>query len=142
MGKPQHSISGLRGGEVGHTNHFYIKGKVATFPKGKIKVLRNVGGGAYTVYKKIKTKSSGKFRTSIGQAGKKKTCFKVQVPGTVRLQEDDVRRHRLHRDRLTRTTYAGPAPSRCGAVRIWSIWVLPRRPRVPLGSPPQTRECQ
>jgi hypothetical protein len=82
MGKPQHSITGLRGGEVGHTNHFFIKGKVATFPKGKIKVLRNVAGGRYTVYKKTKTRSTGKFRTSIGQAGRKKTCFKVQIPGT------------------------------------------------------------
>ena len=82
MAKPKHSISGLRGGEVGHTNHFYIKGKVATFPKGKIKVLRNVAGGSYTVYKKTKTKSSGKFRTSIYQVGSKKTCFKIQVPAT------------------------------------------------------------
>ena len=40
MAKPKHSIKKLRGGEVGHTNHFYIKGRVATFPKGKIKVLR------------------------------------------------------------------------------------------------------
>ena len=82
MGKPKHSITGLRGGEEGHTNKFFIKGKVATFPKGKIKVLRNVAGGKYAVYKKTKTKSSGKFRTSIGQAGNKKTCFKVQVPAT------------------------------------------------------------
>ncbi len=82
MGKPKHSIGQLRGGEVGHTDHFYIKGKVATFPKGKIRVLRNVAGGKYTVYKKTKTKSGGKFRTSIIQAGHKKTCFKVQVPAT------------------------------------------------------------
>ena len=38
--------------------------------------------GEKVVYKKTKTKSSGKFRTSIGQAGNKKTCFKVQVPAT------------------------------------------------------------
>ena len=82
MGKPQHSIKKLKGGEVGHTNQFFIKGVVATFPKGKIKVLRNVAGGGYTTYKKTKTKSSGKFRTSIVQAGKKKTCFKVQIPAT------------------------------------------------------------
>jgi hypothetical protein len=81
-GKPKHQITGLGGGEKGHTNHFYIKGKVATFPKGKIKVLRNVGGGPYKVYKKTKTKSSGKFHTSIAEVGRKKTCFKVQVPGT------------------------------------------------------------
>jgi hypothetical protein len=82
MGKPKHSITGLKGGEVGHTNHFFIKGKVATFPKGKIKVLRNVGGGGYSAYKKTKTKSNGKFRTPISQVGNKKTCFKIQVPGT------------------------------------------------------------
>ena len=82
MAKPKHSIKKLRGGEVGHTNHFYIKGIVATFPKGKIKVLRNVAGGRYDVYKKTKTTSGGKFRTSIQQAGRKKTCFKVQVPAT------------------------------------------------------------
>jgi hypothetical protein len=82
MGKPKHSITGLNGGEVGHTNTFFIKGKVATFPKGKIKVLRNVAGGKYSVYKKTKTKSSGKFRTSISQVRNKKTCFKVQVPAT------------------------------------------------------------
>jgi len=81
-GKPKHSIGRLRGGEVGHTDHFYIKGKVVTFPKGKIKVLRNVAGGKYTVYKKTRTKSNGKFRTSIVQSGNKKTCFKVQVPNT------------------------------------------------------------
>jgi hypothetical protein len=80
-GKPPHQIS-VKGGEVGHTNHFYLKGKVATFPKGKIKVLRNIAGGKYTVFKKVKTKSTGKFRTSIAQVGNKKTCYKVQVPGT------------------------------------------------------------
>lgn len=80
--KPRHSIKGLRAKEVGSTNHFFIKGTVATFPKGKLKVLRNVAGGKYTVYKKTKTGSSGKFRASISQAGHEKTCFKVQVPAT------------------------------------------------------------
>ena len=82
MGKPKHQITGLGGGEIGHTNHFFIKGKVATFPKGKIKVLRNVSGGAFKTWKKVKTKSSGKFRTSISEVGHAKTCFKIQVPGT------------------------------------------------------------
>jgi hypothetical protein len=82
MGKPKHQITGLDGGEIKHTNHFYIKGKVATFPSGRIKVLRNVSGGKYSVYKKIRTKASGKFRTSIAEVGRKKTCFKVQVPAT------------------------------------------------------------
>jgi hypothetical protein len=81
MGKPKHQIS-VKGGEVGHTNHFYLKGKVATFPKGKIKVLRNVAGGGYKAYKKIKTNKAGKFRTSIAEVGRKKTCFKIQVPAT------------------------------------------------------------
>jgi hypothetical protein len=82
MAKPKHSITKLGGGEVGHTNKFFIKGKVGTFPKGKIKVLRNVAGGRYATWKKTKTKSSGKFRTPIVQVGRKKTCFKVQVPAT------------------------------------------------------------
>ena len=67
---------------MGSTNHFYIKGKVPTFPKGKVKVLRNVAGGKYLVYKKPKTRSSGKFHTSITQAGTARGRFKLQVPGT------------------------------------------------------------
>jgi hypothetical protein len=82
MAKPKHSITRLGGGEVGHTNKFFIKGKVRTFPKGRIKVLRNVAGGRYTTWKKTRTGSSGKFRTSIVQVGRKKTCYKVQVPAT------------------------------------------------------------
>jgi hypothetical protein len=82
MGKPKHQITGLDGGEIKSTNHFYIKGKVATFPSGRIKVLRNVSGGKYTVLKKTRTNASGKFRTSIAEVGRKKTCFKVQVPAT------------------------------------------------------------
>jgi hypothetical protein len=82
LAKPEHSIKGLRGDEVGHTNRFFIKGKVATFPKGKIRVLRNVAGGRYELYKKTRTRSSGKFRTAIYQVGRKKTCFKIQVPAT------------------------------------------------------------
>jgi len=81
QGKPPHQIS-VKGGEVAHTNNFYLKGRVATFPNGKIKVLRNVQGGKYTVFKKVRTKSTGKFRTSISQVGNKKTCYKVQVPAT------------------------------------------------------------
>lgn len=81
LGKPKHQIS-VKGGEIGNTNHFYVKGKVATFPKGKIKVLRNVAGGPYKAYKKIKTNKAGKFRTSIAEVGHKKTCFKIQVPAT------------------------------------------------------------
>lgn len=82
MAKPNHSLKGVGGHEVGHTNHFYIKGVVSTFPNGKIRVLRNVAGGKYDLYKKTKTKASGKFRTSITQAGRKKTCYKIQVPAT------------------------------------------------------------
>ena len=82
LAKPEHQFNGLRGEEVGHTNHFFIKGKVVTFPSGRIKVLQNVAGGKYSVYKKTKTRASGKFRTSIAQVGRKKTCFKIQVPAT------------------------------------------------------------
>ena len=82
MGKPKHQITGLGGGEIKNTNRFYIKGKVVTYPSGRIKVLRNVSGGPYTVYKKTRTRASGKFRTSIAEVGRKKTCFKIQVPAT------------------------------------------------------------
>jgi len=82
MGKPKHTLTGLRGGEIRNTNNFYIKGRVATFPNGKIKVLRNVAGGSYKLFKKTRTRSTGKFRTSISQVGNKKTCYKIQVPAT------------------------------------------------------------
>jgi hypothetical protein len=82
MGKPKHEITHLGGGEIRNTNHFFIKGKVTTFPKGRIKILRNVSGGPYKVFKKTRTRASGKFRTSIAEVGRKKTCFKVQVPST------------------------------------------------------------
>ena len=82
VAKPNHSLKSLGGHEVGHTNHFYIKGVVATFPQGKIRVLRNVAGGKYDLYKKTRTKASGKFRTSITQVARKKTCYKIQVPAT------------------------------------------------------------
>jgi hypothetical protein len=80
QGKPKHEIH-YKGGEIGNTNHFYLKGKVATFPKGKIKLLRNVAGGPFKTIKKIKVKR-GKFRTSIAEVGRAKTCFKLQVPAT------------------------------------------------------------
>lgn len=79
--KPRHHIK-ARGYEAGHTNHFYLEGKVSTFPKGKIRVLRNVSGGKYALYKKTKTRKSGKFLTQVYEAGHKKTCFKIQVPAT------------------------------------------------------------
>ncbi len=79
--KPKHDLV-AQGYEKGNTDRFYVKGKVSTFPKGKIKVLRNVSGGKFRVYKKVKTTSTGKFNTRIYQVGRKKTCFKVQVPGT------------------------------------------------------------
>jgi hypothetical protein len=82
LGKPKHSFTRLGGGEIGHTNKFFIKGRVATFPKGKIKVLRNVAGGRYSTWKKIRTTSAGRFRTPIVQVGRKKTCYKVQAPAT------------------------------------------------------------
>jgi gas vesicle protein len=75
----KHQIS-AQGYEKGNTNKFYIKGKIATAPKTKVKVLRNVSGGPFKAYKTFKTKSSGKFNVKIDQVGNKKTCFKIQVP--------------------------------------------------------------
>ncbi len=80
-GKPKHDLK-AKGYEKGNTNKFYIKGKVVTLPKGKVKVLRNVSGGSFRAYKKVKTKASGKFKTRIFQVGRQKTCFKVQAPST------------------------------------------------------------
>lgn len=81
-GKPSHTLKHLKGVEVGNTNHFFLEGKVVTFPKGTIKVLRNVAGGKYAVYKKTKTSKKGAFRVAITQAGSKRTCYKIQVPKT------------------------------------------------------------
>ena len=89
-------------------------GKVATFPKGRIKVLRNVAGGKYTAFKKTRTKSSGKFRTPIAQVGNKKTCFKVQVPATSVYRKTTSRSQRLHHQPLTSSTQDGPAPAGVG----------------------------
>ena len=75
--KPKHDVTAT-GGESS-PNHFYIKGKVTTF-HGKVKLLRKVGTGSFKVQKKVKVKSSGKFRTPIFQVGAKRTCFKIQVP--------------------------------------------------------------
>ena len=61
---------------------------MSTFPSGKIKVLRKVGGGSYKVYKKVKTKASGKFRTRIFQAGKQADLLQGPGPGHRDLQED------------------------------------------------------
>lgn len=80
--KPKHHIRQLRGSEVGHTNTFFIEGRVPTFKKGDIKVLRSVAGGKFETWKKTRTTARGKFRTSITQVRRKKTCFKVQVPAT------------------------------------------------------------
>lgn len=78
---PKHDLS-VSGKEIGNTNKFIAFGKVPTFPSGKIKILRKVGGGGYKTFKKIKTKANGAFRVNIAQSGRQKTCFKVQVPGT------------------------------------------------------------
>jgi hypothetical protein len=80
-GKPKHDIS-AKGYEKGNTDRFYVKGTVSTFPRGKVKILRNVSGSAFKVYKKTKTRRTGKFKARIFQVGNKKTCFKVQVPAT------------------------------------------------------------
>ena len=80
-GKPKHDVQAT-GKEIGKTDNFIAYGKVSTFPSGKIKILRKVGTSGYKAYKKVKTKSDGKFRTGIAQVGNKRTCFKVVVPET------------------------------------------------------------
>jgi hypothetical protein len=80
-GKPNHDLQAT-GKEIGKSDDFVAYGKVSTFPSGKIRILRKVGTGNYEGYKKVKTDSKGKFRTSITQVGNKRTCFKVVVPKT------------------------------------------------------------
>ena len=78
--KPKHEGT-VSAKEIGNTNKFLIFGKITTAPGKRIKILRNAGGGKYTVFKTVKTKSNGSFRSPITQVGRKKTCFRVEVPG-------------------------------------------------------------
>jgi hypothetical protein len=80
-GKPHHDLV-AHGEEIGKTNKFLVRGRVTTLPNGSVKVLRNVSGGKYTVWKKTSTSSTGRFRTRIYQVGRKRTCFKIQVHAT------------------------------------------------------------
>ena len=123
MGKPKHSIKRLRGGEVGHTNHFYIKGKVATFPKGKIKVLRNVAGGNYDRLQEDQDQVQRQV-PHLDQPGRpQEDLLQGPGPGHRGLQEDHLEGHRLHRVRLIRHAHAGLAQHVRGRGMV--IWVLP-----------------
>ena len=124
MAKPKHSIKGLNGGEIGNTNKFYIVGKVATFPKGKIKVLRNVAGGKYTAYKKTKTKSSGKFRTPIARSATRRPASRSRsLP--LRSTGRPPRESSAASPAADLQHPRWPRTSRCGAICIWSFRVLP-----------------
>jgi hypothetical protein len=79
--KPEHHLV-VKGKEIGKTDKFVVHGRVSTLTNGKVKVLRNVSGGKYTVWKKVRTSATGAFRTRIYQVGRKRTCFKVQVHAT------------------------------------------------------------
>jgi hypothetical protein len=59
---------------------YLLKGKVDTFPSGKIKILKKSGHGQFRAFKKAKTDGSGKFRAVL--TGKIGDCFQVSVPGT------------------------------------------------------------
>ena len=104
--KPKHDLV-AKGKEIASTDKFLAYGKVTTFPSGKVRSSRKVGGGKYRVYKKIKTKANGKFSTRIYQAGRKRTCFKVQVPATATYKKTTVK-HRLH---LHRSDPCAPGPT-------------------------------
>ncbi len=79
--KPKHHLK-AKAYEQGTTNTFFVAGKVSTYEGGRIRLLRNVNGGKFKVFQRVKPKRSGKFKVRIYQVGGKKTCFKVQVPGT------------------------------------------------------------
>ena len=127
MGKPKHLIKGLRGDEVGHTNHFFIKGKVATLPKGKIRVLRNVAGGSYSFTRRPRPSPAASSVPRSIQVGRKKTCFKIQVPATSGYRKT-TSRSLAASNRVIFRTYDGLA-HRCGAGCFWSFRVLPSRAR-------------
>ena len=77
-GKPKHAHDLVAKGKVGETNKFVVQGRVATLPSGTVKVLRNVAGGKYTVWKKTST-SNRQVPDRIYQVGRKKHL--LQGPG-------------------------------------------------------------
>jgi hypothetical protein len=77
--KPNHDLV-VHGTEVGNTNHFVIYGSVTTYPK--VFIFRSVAGGAFQLYRKVKTDNRGRFRTRIYQYKNYRTCFRVGVPET------------------------------------------------------------
>jgi hypothetical protein len=77
--KPNHDLV-VHGTEVGNTNHFVIYGSVTTYPK--VFIFRSIAGGAFQLYRKVKTDNRGRFRTRIYQYKSYRTCFRVGVPET------------------------------------------------------------
>jgi archaellum component FlaG (FlaF/FlaG flagellin family) len=77
--KPRHDLQAA-GTEIGNTNHFVVVGRLTTYPKAFL--FRKIGNGNYFLYRKIKVKNNGKFRTRIFQHGNDRTCFKVGAPET------------------------------------------------------------
>jgi len=79
LAKPNHDLV-VHGTEVGNTNHFVIYGTLSTFPK--VFIFRSIGGGEFTLYRKVSTDNQGRFRTRIYQYKDYRTCFRVAVPET------------------------------------------------------------
>ena len=77
--KPNHDLR-VRGTEVGNTNHFVIYGTLTTYHK--VFIFRSVAGGAFRLYRKVKTNNRDRFRTRIYQYKHFRTCFRVGVPET------------------------------------------------------------
>jgi hypothetical protein len=77
--KPNHDLR-VRGTEVGNTNHFVIYGTLTTYHK--VFIFRSVAGGAFRLYRKVKTDNRNRFRTRIYQFKNYRTCFRVGVPET------------------------------------------------------------
>jgi hypothetical protein len=77
--KPNHDLV-VHGTEVGNTNHFVIYGTLTTYPK--VFIFRSVGGGTFSLYRKVKVDNKGRFRTRIYQYKNFRTCFRVGVPET------------------------------------------------------------
>jgi hypothetical protein len=79
--RPRHQLS-AKGFEQGSTDRFFVEGRVKTLPSGKVRILRNVDGGRFRIYKVVPTSSTGHFLTRIAEVRHERTCFKVQAPGT------------------------------------------------------------
>jgi hypothetical protein len=78
LAKPNHDLHAAAT-EVGN-DHFVIYGTLTTAPK--VGIYRRIGGGNFSLYRKVKIQDNGRFRTRVFQYKNLRTCFRVAVPET------------------------------------------------------------